>query len=142
MRKIKTKYLWSILLPAVLTLVWTGCLLVDALKGNVWGSINDLVTVIICALITWGSLKLNTEKDDERDQFIEAKTGQQMYQVAYYLVFGLGVVSSITATFLFKTAAYRNLAFALVLVSVILLLIWLILTIVELVLSFVNYHQN
>lgn len=127
--------------PMILTIIWTIFLLIDVINDRS-GIVKDIFWIVFLAIITIIGYKVKDEKDDERDEYIEAKTDQKMYKIAEYIIFILGFICTVAASLLYKNTGTTTLNIVLISVGVTLLLVWNLLMIISFVVYAINYNKN
>ncbi len=139
----------GLVLQTLLLLVLSGCQIYfvfhDAFShtGNL---IKDIISCLVCSFLTLGSYWEmkdvgTSEDDDERDHFVQRKTEAQMFKIMDWLHFILGAVGIVGGTLLVKQGYFKQ-GYGLLTAAIPLLFVWGLCLIIELILIFVNYHQN
>ena len=83
------------------------------------------------------------DEDDERDKFIEMKTGKTMFTISQYLIFSLGAIALIGALILYNRGTSNDFgSMILMSIAVTLLVIWNLLILIWLIITFINYRRD
>lgn len=127
--------------PAILTVIWMIILLIDVINGKS-SIVTDIIWIVILAILTVISYKLKDEKDDERDEYIEAKTDQKMYKIAKYVIFILGAICTVAASIVYTNVGFTTLTIVLMSVGITLLLVWNLLMILNFVVYAIIYQKS
>lgn len=141
MKKLKSKN-WEILCYAVLAIGWGALLIFDLINKDGGRAIKDCIWMLIFGFFAFGYYKFGIEKEDERDEFVKAKTEQKMYRIAYFLIVVLGTIFVIAAGIVDHNEGVTTPTMILMSIGVVLLLLWNLLTVIEIVLSIVNDRNN
>ena len=90
-----------------------------------------------------GTSKAINDEDDERDKFIEMKTGKTMFTISQYLIFSLGAIALIGALILYNRGTSNDFgSMILMSIAVTLLVIWNLLILIWLIITFINYRRD
>lgn len=139
----------ALLFCLVFFVFWLFFLCNDIFTHNGLGKIiQDSIWLGIFGIASFGyfhdARNMNiTNNNDERDSYIEMKTGKLMFNIRQRLIFILGAITLISALILGKsmgTTAF--LVMELMTITVTLLTIWNLLLIIWLIVTFINYRKN
>lgn len=125
----------------------------DALLKYTWDKIiQDVIWTGIFGIASFfsfydakkiGTSKAINDEDDERDKFIEMKTGKTMFTISQYLIFSLGAIALIGALILYNRGTSNDFgSMILMSIAVTLLVIWNLLILIWLIITFINYRRD
>lgn len=132
-------------------ILWLVFLCQDFLTKSDWGKIiHDIVWAGISGIVTFCCFydaktigTSNEINDDERDDYIEMKTGNSMFNISQNLILILGVIALVWSLVLSKQVGISDsLVMTLMIIAVTLLVIWNSLILIWLVVTFINYRRN
>ena len=137
----------------ILFIIWLTSLCHDALLKYTWDKIiQDVIWTGIFGIASFfsfydakkiGTSKAINDEDDERDKFIEMKTGKTMFTISQYLIFSLGAIALIGAIVLYNRGTSNDFgSMILMSIAVTLLVIWNLLILIWLLITFINYRRD
>ena len=137
----------------ILFIIWLTSLCHDVLLKYTWDKIiQDVIWTGIFGIASFfsfydakkiGTSKAINDEDDERDKFIEMKTGKTMFTISQYLIFSLGAIALIGALILYNRGTSNDFgSMILMSIAVTLLVIWNLLILIWLIITFINYRRD